>query len=78
MGHFAAAGQPLMTFVSTSGVWIRADMRENNLENLEPGDAVWILLDAVPGRILHGTLRSVGLGVSSGSVSSSSFRSLST
>ncbi len=70
VGHFAAAGQPLMTFVSTSGVWIRADMRENNLENLEPGDAVWILLDAVPGRILHGTLRSVGLGVSSGGVSS--------
>jgi len=70
VGHFAAAGQPLMTFVSTSGVWIRADMRENNLENLEPGDAVWILLDAVPGRILHGTLRSVGLGVSSGGGSS--------
>ena len=31
---------------------------------------MWILLDAVPGRILHGTLRSVGLGVSSGGVSS--------
>jgi len=28
VGHFAAAGQPLMTFVSTSRVWVQADMRE--------------------------------------------------
>jgi multidrug resistance efflux pump len=70
VGHFAAAGQPLMTFVSTSGVWIQADMRENSLANLEPGAPVWILLDAVPGEIFHGTIRSVGLGVSSGGPSS--------
>ncbi len=70
VGHFAAAGQPLMTFVSTSGVWIQADMRENSLANLEPGAPVWILLDAIPGEIFHGTIRSVGLGVNSGRPSS--------
>ena len=70
VGHFAAAGQPLMTFVSTSGVWIQADMRENSLANLEPGAPVWILLDVVPGQIFHGTIRSVGLGVNSGGSSS--------
>jgi multidrug resistance efflux pump len=70
LGHFAAAGQPLMTFVSTSEVWIQADMRENNLANLEPGAPVWILLDAVPGEIFHGTIRSVGLGVNTGGLSS--------
>ncbi len=66
VGHFAAAGQPLMTFVSTSSLWIRADMRENNLANLETGDPVRILLDVAPGEIFTGTVRSVGLGVAYG------------
>lgn len=70
VGHFAAGGQPLMTFVSTADIWIQADMRENNLANLDPGDRVWILLDAVPGDIFEGAVRSVGLGVSTGGPSS--------
>jgi multidrug resistance efflux pump len=63
IGHFAGAGQPLMTFVSTSDVWIQADMKENNLGFLEPGTPVRILLDVVPGRIFMGSVRSVGFGV---------------
>ena len=70
VGHFAAAGQPLMTFVSMSDVWIQADMRENNLANLREGARVWILLDAVPGEVFEGTIRSIGLGVASGTPSS--------
>jgi len=66
VGHFAGAGQALMTFVSTAGVWIQADMRENNLENLEVGDPVQFLLDVAPGQVFEGTVRSVGLGVSQG------------
>ena len=66
VGHFAAAGQPLMTFVSTADIWIQADMRENNLANLEPGDPVRLLLDAAPGRVFDGVIRSVGLGVRQG------------
>jgi multidrug resistance efflux pump len=63
IGHFAGAGQPLMTFVSTSDVWIQADMKGNNLGFLEPGTPVRILLDVVPGRIFMGSVRSVGFGV---------------
>jgi multidrug resistance efflux pump len=63
IGHFAGAGQPLMTFVSTADVWIQADMKENNLGFLEPGTPVRILLDVVPGRIFMGSVRSVGFGV---------------
>ena len=66
VGHFAAAGQALMTFVSTSDVWIEADMRENNLARLSPGAPVRIILDAVPGEVFQGVVRSVGLGVSGG------------
>ena len=63
VGHFAGAGQALMTFVSTADVWIQADLRENNLENLEVGHPVRFLLDVTPGRVFEGTIRSVGLGV---------------
>ncbi len=63
VGHFAAAGQPLMTFVSTADVWIEADMRENNLANLKPGDPVEVILDVAPGRVFDGTVRTIGYGV---------------
>jgi multidrug resistance efflux pump len=66
VGHFAGAGQALMTFVSTADIWIQADLRENNLANLEPGHLVRFLLDVAPGKIYEGTVRSVGLGVSQG------------
>ena len=70
IGHFAGAGQPLMTFVSTSDVWIQADMKENNLAYLEPGTPVRILLDVMPGQLFLGTVRSVGFGVHQGSPTS--------
>ena len=66
VGHYAQAGQPLATFVSTHDVWIQADMRENNLANIKAGDPVEFVLDAAPGRVFDGKVRSVGYGVSSG------------
>jgi len=65
-GHFAAAGRPLMTFLSTKDLWIQADLRENNLANLKPGDPVRVLLDAAPGEVFTGRVRGVGLGVRQG------------
>ena len=67
VGHYAAAGQPVGTFISVRDVWIQADMRENNIANIEIGDPVELALDVAPGRILRGTVRSVGYGVSAGS-----------
>jgi multidrug resistance efflux pump len=66
LGHYCQAGQPLATFVSTHDVWIQADMRENNIANIKPGDEVEYALDVAPGRVFSGTVRSVGYGVSSG------------
>ena len=66
LGHYAAAGQPVGTFVSVRDVWIQADMRENNIGNMEVGDRVELALDVAPGRIFRGTVRSVGFGVSTG------------
>ena len=66
VGHYAAAGQPVGTFISVRDVWIQADMRENNIANIEIGDPVELALDIAPGRVLRGTVRSVGYGVSTG------------
>ncbi|MFC5050179.1 HlyD family secretion protein [Rubritalea spongiae] len=64
VGHYANPGAPVMTFISIKEVWIQADMRENSLANIDEGDAVDIVLDAAPGKVFKGKIRSVGWGVS--------------
>ncbi|CDY74846.1 Membrane fusion component of tripartite multidrug resistance system [Caballeronia glathei] len=66
VGQFAAAGAAVMTLISMSDVWVSADMTENNLGHVEPGTPVGIVLDALPGEIFEGRVRSVGYGVSDG------------
>ena len=68
LGFYAAAGQPLATLVSTTDMWIQADMRENNLGHIDPGDPVEFALDVAPGRVMKGTVRSIGYGVSRGDI----------
>ena len=65
-GHFAVAGQPLATFISAQDVWVRADMRENNLGRIEIGDPAEVALDVAPGRIFQGHVASVSSGVDTG------------
>jgi multidrug resistance efflux pump len=66
VGQFAAAGTPVMTLIAIRDVWISADMTENNLGHLQPGTPVAIALDALPGEIFRGRIRSIGYGVSVG------------
>lgn len=66
VGLFAGAGKPVMTLIANEYVWIRADMTENNLGHLRPGSPVRIVLDARPGRVFDGQVRSIGFGVSVG------------
>ena len=66
VGHFAQAGAAAMTLVAHHDLWINADLTENNLGNIDPGDEVAIVLDVLPGEVLKGRVRSVGGGVSSG------------
>ncbi|MGY2491472.1 HlyD family secretion protein [Cupriavidus sp. CP313] len=65
-GQFAAAGNPVMTLIAIHDLWISAEMTENNLGSVEPGTPVAIVLDALPGRIFEGRVRSVGYGVNVG------------
>ena len=69
VGNFTQAGAPVMALIVVHDVWISADMTENNLGHIEPGDEVAIVLDVMPGKVLKGRVRSVGGGVSSGQTS---------
>ena len=63
-GQFAAAGSPQLTLIALHDLWINAEMTENNLGHLQPGTPVSIVLDAHPGHIYHGKIRSIGYGIS--------------
>lgn len=63
LGYYASAGQPLTTLISSSDVWIQANLKENNLSQMKIGNEVEFILDIAPGRIFTGQVRSIGFGV---------------
>ncbi|MFJ7793767.1 HlyD family secretion protein [Pseudomonas sp. NPDC096950] len=66
VGQFTAGGSPVMTLIAIHDIWISADMTENNLGLVKPDTPVAIVLDALPGEVFGGRVRSVGYGVSVG------------
>ena len=52
-----------MTFLASHDIWVQADFTENNLGNINPGDEVDIVFDALPGKVVSGTIRTTGFGV---------------
>jgi len=65
-GQYVAPGQPLLGFLETGARWISADMRENQLGNVKPGQDVTVSLDIQPGTLFRGKVQSVGWGISQG------------
>ncbi|MCW2241532.1 HlyD family secretion protein [Azospirillum canadense] len=67
-GQVITAGQPAMTFISVTDVWLLASIRENSLGVLAPGQRAEVVLDVLPGRVFEATVSSVGWGIASGAV----------
>ena len=65
-GQYVAPGQPLLSFLENGPRWISADMRENQLGNVKPGQKVLVALDVRPGKLFHGRVQSIGWGISQG------------
>ena len=63
LGYYASAGQPITTLISSSDVWIQANMKENNLSKMHIDDKVEFTLDIAPGKVFSGRVRSLGFGV---------------
>ncbi len=66
VGQYVGAGSPVMTLIAIHDLWLSAEMTENNLGHIEPGTSVAIVLDALPGRVFEGRVRSIGYGISTG------------
>ncbi|MCT7942022.1 MULTISPECIES: HlyD family secretion protein [Shewanella] len=62
VGQKASVGTPILTFIDPRGVWISALVRENSLEHIRVGQSVEVVLDALPGRVLHARVDSIGWG----------------
>jgi multidrug resistance efflux pump len=65
-GQYVTPGQPVLSFLESGPRWISADMRENQLGNVKPGQKVTVVLDVLPGKLFRGRVHSVGWGVSQG------------
>ncbi|WP_249777984.1 HlyD family secretion protein [Pontivivens nitratireducens] len=66
LGQFVGTGSPTMTFIDGEAVWITADLRENQLVNVQPNDRVTLVFDAIPGQIFEGHVESLGWGINPG------------
>ena len=65
-GQYVATGQPLLSFLEGGPRWISANLRENQLGNVAPGQQVLVALDFIPGELFRGRVRSVGWGIKQG------------
>lgn len=65
-GQYANRGQPVMSFIAGSSVWLTAYLRENQLSRVAPGNKVRVTFDLLPGRVFDGQVDSVGWGVTNG------------
>jgi membrane fusion protein (multidrug efflux system) len=59
VGQLVAPGQPLMSIVADTGVWVTANFKETQLATIRPGQAVEFEIDAYGGCVGEGKVASV-------------------
>lgn len=59
VGQLVQAGQPMLTVVSDTGVWVTANFKETQLEDLRVGQSVDLEIDAYGGARVEGRVESV-------------------
>lgn len=59
VGAYAAAGTQLLSVVPAKGLWVDANFKEDQLAQMQPGQAVRIHADVLPGQVFHGHLDSL-------------------
>ena len=61
-GNQIQAGQPLMAVVPLNDIWVTANFKETQMENIRPGQAVTIKVDSYPGKVFQGRVDSIMAG----------------
>jgi membrane fusion protein (multidrug efflux system) len=65
-GNQIQPGQPLMAVVALNDIWVTANFKETEMENIRPGQRVELTVDSYPGKAFSGKVDSImaGTGVS--------------
>lgn len=64
-GQLVQVGTPLMAISQADDVWVVANFKETQLENMQPGQEVDIKVDAYPNRTFRGKIESFQAGTGS-------------
>jgi membrane fusion protein (multidrug efflux system) len=64
-GQLVQAGQPVLTIVADTGVWVTANFKETQLDNVRVGEDVELEVDAYKGAIVKGKVESVSAATGS-------------
>ncbi|MFS2125368.1 efflux RND transporter periplasmic adaptor subunit [Pseudomonas sp. Pseusp97] len=59
VGSYVAAGTQLLAVVPAQGLWVDANFKEDQLARMQPGQAVTVEADILPGKVFHGHLDSL-------------------
>lgn len=59
VGQLVQPGQTLLDVVDSADVWVTANYKETQLKHIRPGSEVEIKVDAIPGVVFYGTVRSI-------------------
>jgi membrane fusion protein (multidrug efflux system) len=62
IGNQVQPGQPLMAVVPLNDIWVTANFKETQMENIRPGQAVTIKVDSYPGKAFQGRVDSIMAG----------------
>jgi membrane fusion protein (multidrug efflux system) len=64
-GNQIQSGQPLMAVVPLNDIWVIANYKETQIENVKPGQKAKIRVDTYPDRDFEGTVESIMAGTGS-------------
>ena len=59
VGAYVSQGTYLLTIVPAHGLWVDANFKEDQLAQMQPGQAATILADTLPGHVFHGRVLSL-------------------
>ena len=59
VGDYASAGSQLLSLVPTTGLWVDANFKEDQLAHMQPGQTVQIVADIAPGTKITGHVGSL-------------------
>jgi membrane fusion protein (multidrug efflux system) len=65
VGQVVSQGQPLLAVADLSDVWVVANYKETQIENIRPGHPVTIRIDTFAGKKFHGKVESIMAGTGS-------------